>query len=274
MKLKKILAYSGGRQIWRILISDSDKLLIEERDINRKEAFFSLFDIRKGKKIWKDFQLDEKFWIGVEDIYKDVIIFHKFGKPDMPSHKELIAVGLEDKKPLWKSEQYEFLFIYDDRIYCRIKGFEKHNFVTLDYMTGAVTEELGDDYLKVNEFKALADRTDKFRGYLYAEDKNFVALSDGAKVIIETVCSKYEVEGKTEVIETDGVLLFNFHYKNSSGLFTNIFFAFNTLPAKQIMSDTLTESANAFVPDSFFVRDGFLFLLKEKNSICIYLLKK
>ena len=275
MKLKKISAYSSKRQIWRLLISDTNKLLIEERDTVQKEAFFNLVDIASGKVLWKDFQLDEKFWVGVEALYKDVIIFHKFGKPDMPSHKEIIVHRISDGALIWKTDNYEYLFVHNDKIYCRIQGFEKHKFIALDYLTGNIIDDIGEDYLTVNEKKFEADSIDKFAGYVYAEDYNYAEnLTEKSKKTINKILVQYEAVGKIEAIKINDLLMFNFHYKNKNDRLTNRFWVIDELKGKELFNEILIEETNAFVPDSFFIKDDFLFLLKEKKYILTYLIIK
>lgn len=270
MKLKKILSYSNKRQIWRLLISKSNLLLVEERDTEKKEAYFNLVDIASGKVLWKNFQLDEKFWIGVEAIYNEVIVFHKFGKPDMPSHKEVIVYNLNDHSFIWKSDEYEFLFIHNDKIFCRIKGFEKHKFVTLNYLTGELIDDYGDDFLAVNEFKYASENSDKFAGYLYAEEFNIApSLSENSKAIINSIIGKFDVAGKVEALKVEDLIFFNFHYKNNAAL-TNRFIVYDENKGKEIINEVLISSTNAFVPDSFFIKDDFLFILKEKASVLIF----
>lgn len=273
MKLKKITSYTNKRNIWRLLISENNKLLVEERDVNKKEAFFNLVDIAKGKVLWKDFQFDEKFWIGVEAIYKDVIIFHKFGKPDMPGHKEVIVYSLVEKEFLWKTDEFGFFFVHDNKILCIRKGFDKHKYVALDYKTGLLTDDYEDDFITVNELKLASNLNNSFSGYSYAGD--FSSIDDtnnGIKEVINNVGSGYDVTGKIEVLIFHDYILFNFHHKNKNNTLTNRFFAFDGIKKKKLMEEVLNESTNAVVPDSFFMKDNFLFLLKEKNAILIYTL--
>ena len=98
MEIKKLYSYKSEKQIWRILISGSDKLILETRDLNTKEVFFNCLFIENGKSIFSNLQLDEKCWIGIEDIYKGIIFFHYFPKPDMPHHKGIIAFDITAQK--------------------------------------------------------------------------------------------------------------------------------------------------------------------------------
>ena len=111
MKIKKIYSFSDKKQIWRLLLSDSDKLIIETRDTDKKEVYFHCLDLFSGKKIFKNFQPDEKYWVSIEGIHDDVIFFHKYAKPDMPGHRFIQAYDINTKSVLWESDKYIFMFI-------------------------------------------------------------------------------------------------------------------------------------------------------------------
>ena len=98
-----------------MLPTSTGKLIIEERDIENKEVFFNCIDISTGERIFSDFQLDEKFWVGIEAIDEDVIYFHKFMKPDMPGHQGIIAFDINSESILWENSEYSFLFVVDKK---------------------------------------------------------------------------------------------------------------------------------------------------------------
>ncbi|MCZ7614113.1 MAG: DUF4905 domain-containing protein [Ignavibacteriaceae bacterium] len=98
MKLKKKYRFDNKRQIWRIIPTNSGKLIIEERESEQKQVYFHCIELTSGKKILQDFQLDDKFWVGIESVKDDYIYFHKFAKPDMPKHKGIFAFDIKTKK--------------------------------------------------------------------------------------------------------------------------------------------------------------------------------
>ena len=102
MKIKKKYSFTNKRQIFKVLPTDSGKIVIEERDIEKKQAYFNCLRIDSGKKIFKSLQLDEKFWIGIDTIHKDIIYFHKFVKPDLPQHNGIIAFDINSEKTIWE----------------------------------------------------------------------------------------------------------------------------------------------------------------------------
>ena len=171
-KIKKAYNYSRGRQIWRLIPDNNNKLIIEERDTSTKEVFFNCLDINSGKKIFHDFQLDEKYWIGIETIYNDIIIFHKYASRDMPEHDEIIAFDINSKKILWQNNDYIFLFICNDKIYCYRNKFEGRDFFSLDFKTGTLLESLGYESKPVNSLRENAFNPVNAGGYLFPEPYN------------------------------------------------------------------------------------------------------
>ena len=273
MPVKKLYSFTNKRQIWRIIPTASGKLIIEERDIEKREAFFSCIDIKSGKKIFSSFQLEEKFWIGIEKVYKDIIFFHKFRKPDMPRHLGIIAFDILKQKILWKNEDYIFLFIYNDDLFCYKEKFEGRDYFKLNYETG----EFIKDSDIANEVIALKDKSDgKFEGYHFT--KQFIPETESneeLKKILSEERNQNLVSGKIDYILLQNLLVFSFHQILSSGNeMRNIFKAVDIDNGKVIFEEELNRGVKNFVPDSFFIKDDLLFLLKEKTELLVCSIKK
>ncbi len=139
-KIKKLFSYDRGRQIFRLIPTETGKLLIEERDRNIKEAFFNVLIFIRGKKIFTDLQFDEKYWIGIESIYKDVILFHRFERPDLPNHKGIIAYDIKSQTVLWENLN-SFLYAGDDKIVFMTFESGIKGLVAVDYLSGELIED-------------------------------------------------------------------------------------------------------------------------------------
>ena len=111
MKLKKSYRFDNKRQIWRIIPTNNGKLIIEERETEKKLAYFHCLELDSGKKILSNFQLDDTFWVGVEAVQDNIIFFHKFAKPDMPKHRGIFAYDFMKKEFLWTNPELIFLFL-------------------------------------------------------------------------------------------------------------------------------------------------------------------
>lgn len=271
MKLKHKYTFTNGRQLWRILISDTGKLIVEDRDVEKKLAFFSCLDSESGRKIFRNFQLEEKFWVGIETIYKDIIYFHKYAKPDMPQHKEIIAWDISSQKILWHNDEYAFLFAHNDKVYGFKPKFEGRSYVSFDYLTGEELEDLGTDSERINSIRYSINEDEKYRAYRFPEQfRNETAKDIETKEIINEFVDVAAVKGNVEYVRFGDVLIFNYYSRNQDGRLTNKFTAADVKSKKSLLGLELNSNANAFVPDSFFMKDNLLFLLKEKRELMVY----
>ena len=271
MKIKKNYLYDNRKQIWRLIPTDTKKLVVEERDIEKKQVYFSCIHSETGKKIFKNFQLDEKFWIGIETIYKDVIYFHKFVKPDMPQHKGIIAFDLNKQKVLWQNDEQNFLFVYDDKLYCYKQNFESRNYFILNYATGQIAEDIGGTVEKINELRKKAKNSDDYSSYHFPQTFYPQSQIDGRiNHTLSNLRNERVISGKIEYIGLNNLLLLNFHEAAEAGFLRNVFKAVDLSTGKYILEEVLMSKTTAYVPDSFFVKDDLLFLLIEKTRLGVY----
>ena len=224
MKIKKKYTHDNGRPIWRILPTETGKLIIEEREKDNKQVYFNCLNIESGKKIFKNFQLEEKFWIGIEALYNDVIYFHKFVKPDMPQHVGIIAMDLNEKKILWENVNNSFLFIWKEKVYAYQQMFEGRKYFSIDYKTGNLLEDFGDDAGKINELKKELDESDAYAGYHFPISYNSnISTPANLKEIFQKLRIDFTFSGNIEYVLKNNLLLFNFHIVNSEGNLINRF---------------------------------------------------
>ena len=273
MKLNKKYSFSDGNQLWRIIPDEKDKLLIETRDIEKKEVFFNYLHIETGKKIFYGFQLEEKFWIGIEAIRGNLIIFHKFAKPDMPGHKGIIVYDTAYLKVAWETDEYAFLFSTPEKVYCFKQKFEGRDFLALDINTGKIEENLGNDFKKVNLLRQKAEEAKDYSSYKFPEifEENITDLKISEN--ISKIINGAEKEGPVEFIKYDEHLFLNYHLnKGSSGL-RNIFKVVELQSSREIKNLILNNNVNAYAPDSFFIKDDLLFTLVEKTELVVYKLE-
>jgi hypothetical protein len=275
MKLKKLYKHDNKKQIWRILPTINNKIVIEERDAKTKEVFFSCLDIESGKKIFKDFQLEEKSWIGIESIDKDVIFFHTYGKPDMPAHKSIIAFDILSQSILWQNDSYVFSFVYEEKVYCYQQRFESRVFFALDYLTGNVLEDFGNDASTINKLKEESDAKFWEQNYLFPEyfNRNNSAEMDYQKFLKDILTEKV-IKGEISYLNYEGILLFNYHEVAKNNTYTNIFTVVDLIKNKILFEETLDKNLVNLMPESFFVKDNFLFLIVDKTKLFVYQIKK
>lgn len=270
MKIKKKYSYSDGNQVWRIKLTDTDKLLIETRDTEKMEAYFHCFHLTNGKTIFTNQQMNEKYWLGIEAIHNDVILFHKFAKPDMPGHKGIFAFDINTQKVFWENENYSYLFILEGKIYSYKEIFEGRMFFTLNIQTGELIEDLGDNPPNINDLKDIADAEFDYTDYKFPEFHYGTSSNSIIDDMINSETEKLSLVGNIEFVQYGDFLLCNYHSNSNNKGLTNTFVVFNLKNRKRIFKEILNINLNAFAPDSFFVYNNLLVLMKEKTRVVVY----
>lgn len=275
MKLKKLYKHHNEKQIWRILPTTNNKVVLEERDAKTKEVFFSCLDIASGNKIFSELQFEEKNWIGIESIYNDLIYFHVYRKPDMPTHKSIIAFDILTQKTLWQNENYVFAFVYNDKVFCYQQRFESRVFFALDYLTGNIVEDYGIEVTSINQIREKADEEFWKQNYLFPE--NFIRSKIGNEEYqkyLQQILTNNVVKGEVSFIKIKDLLLFNFHEVSKTNTLTNIFSAVDLSKNKILLKEILDKNLVNLMPESFFVKDNFLFLIVDKTKLLVYQIKE
>jgi len=129
----------GGKKIWRLL-AGNEILVTEMRDIDKKTAEFVGIDIRSGLLLWKNDQIEEKWWVTLNLIYRDVVLLQQFSRPDMPTSGRIFALDLRTGELLWKNYEVSFANAAGDTIYCVKKSYSSETTIGLDFRSGIVRE--------------------------------------------------------------------------------------------------------------------------------------
>ncbi|MCF8260057.1 MAG: DUF4905 domain-containing protein [Melioribacteraceae bacterium] len=262
--------FTNSKQIFRILISGNDNLLIETRDVQNKIASFHCLDVATGKPIFRDLELEEKYWVGVDAFYNNIILFHKFEQPTLPKHKGIFAYDITSKNFIWQNENDSFLFLLENKIYCFKQRFEGREFYTLDIQTGSVLDELGTDFERINELRNQSIEQEDFSNYFYPENYLQIDLESQAEEVIKTIMQKNSIFGDLEILQMENNLFINYHHKFQGDRLNNTFTAFDLSKMKFVYTDIINTNLNAFAPDSFFVYKSTLLLLKEKTELMAF----
>ena len=274
MKLKKLYKHYNGKQIWRILPTSSSKVVIEEREIETKEVFFSCLEINSGEKLFNEFQFDEKNWIGIESIYKDIIFFHAYRKPDMPAHKSIIAFDIHSKSVLWQNDDYVFSFINDDKVFCYQQRFESRVFFALDYLTGNAVDDFGSDTAKLQQPREEADNEFENQNYLFPEYfRHTNVVSEEFQKHLQQFLTNNVIKGDISYLKVVDLLMYSYHQVSKNNTLDNIFASFDLRKNKILLKVTLDKNLVNLIPESFFVKDNFLFLIVDKTKLFVYQIK-
>ena len=268
-KIKKQYSFTNNRQIWRLIPADNNKLIIEERNKDNKEVFFNCLEILNGKILFRNFQLEDKFWVGIETVYKDIIFFHNFLNPEMPIHTGITAFNINSKEIIWKVEEYNFLFIKNDKVYAYKNKFDGREFLVYDYKSGEIVEDLGNNSTIVNNLRKEGIDKNDYEDYLFPQTIESSPIYSFTEIINELRMDKI-IKGDINYIEVNGLIFMNFHEFISEEKLMNIFRIVEIASKKVILEEIIDRETKLLIPESFFIIGNLVFLIKEKVKLIVY----
>ncbi len=267
--LRPYYTYNAGNKIWRLLLSDSMKLLVEERDEKKKNVVFKLIDIKAGKTVIDDIRFEENQWLGVDQLTDQYIFFHTYIKPDLPHHTGIFLYDINQEKLVLRDDAKIFGFFYKNRLYYSSKGtFERDYFMRfLD--GGNLSEEKKIEEEEFNRIQEEKGRDELSADYLFPEviNPSDEALLRGLK---ENRIAIEKTEGNIEHIRFSDLLIFTFHYKTGIDYFNCELIIFDIKKNKTLSRQVLGENIKSLFFDSFFMKESYLFVLKGKTQIIVF----
>ena|SRR3989337_689454 len=268
--IKKNYSFKSKRNIWRLIPSESGYILIEERNMDSKEVFFNCIKTSDGKILFKNFQLEEKYWIGIKNVYKDIIFFHKFRKPDMPGHKGIYAFDILNRKLIWQNDDLTFLLAKDDKVYAYQTTFEGRQYFILDYLTGEITSDLGSEFDEINKLREESMQNDFSNDFLFPRIFNQIDENSDTGNIFTRLLADRKISGSINWIKLNNYLMFNYHEENADGTLNNYFEVFDISKEKVILNEILNSNSTKLAFESFFIMNNLLFLMVEKTKLVVY----
>lgn len=268
-RIQKLFSFNQGRNIWRIILTDLNQIVIEERDIQNKEVFFSCINRITGEFYWKDKSfLNEKFWIGIEATKSRYLVLHQFEKPDMPNHKKIINVDLITGEILWVNDDLTYYDMDEDFIYGFAPKFEDKEFYQLSIEDGTIKNNLGNEEQSKPVLNSISEKD--YSRYTFTEMMSESTSSNEVKELATKIIGENFYFNFCEYIDKGNILIFNYYDKIAPQSLINRLAIYDKSEGKPILIETLNSSTPAPLPDSFFMYDDDLYFVKDKIELVAY----
>lgn len=256
--------------IWRISPNHQNCIITEVRNITEKIVSFHCVNATTGQLRWDNLQLSQKWWIGIEGIFGDVLILHEYERPDLPAHKKIIAIDLNTGKIIWSND--ELVFISSDNYYILAKKitFNSTQYLKLNLLTGELICELDE-----NEFRTTSEELKKQELIYYRIPLEY-SIDQLPNVTVQKFVQLHNK--KSDIVEPIEVFTYLENDLNVVGYSRNISNNISTpmydeyidvlgKNAKNIYSDKIVSGVNMpFIP-KYFVKNNFLYYIKDKTIL-------
>ena len=270
-QLNPAWSYTTSGVLWRLLFSETDFIIGEDRDTEKKTVSFFCLNAANGDLLWKNDSYGEAWWIGIEGVVHDKVFLHGFKKPDMPEHAKIIAVDLGTGRELWRNNDYAFLCATQESVLGFRDMFERRLYYELDPLSGEFLRELQEPPADLYEKKNASNGRNNF---LFPEALN---INTAEYPLLAPMMSKHcelsAVKGAVEYVRCGGKVVFNYHsvfkrdeQKNIDDLQNNLCVV-DESTGNRIYADIVNSSTPSPVPDSFFVDETIVYYIKNKHTL-------
>ena len=272
--LKPEWIFNQKGNLWKFIFGGNNFIAGETRDIENKILYFFSISIKDGKRHMSDFLFEEgNYWVSVEGASSRILYLNRFEKPELPYHKNIIALDILTGRKLWENDEYQYFFSTEDKLFGIKQKFQSTEISEIDIRNGKTDKIfLDDEYPALLDLKRKSDH-DLYNEYNdYPRSFNQFPPDSYLKDIIKSEIRN--CEGGTEYLIKGNNLLFNYYKESNLNIkdisrkyYTNTFCIFDITSGKKIYNDILNLQSGYNVPDNFFSRNEFIYYLREKKDL-------
>jgi hypothetical protein len=270
--LKSAWEFQPGGIIWRILFSPQNTIVGETRDQEIKSTKFFCVDARTGKSIWNEIEFDEPWWIGIEAVYDKWIILHRFARPDMPEHRGIYTIELATGKLLWRNDDLTYWFVHDQKLYAYKYIFEKRIGYEIDIETGSILHEYSENLDDLHELRKTAQKintetqADLIFPELFINTRNDLTV----ETIVRQITAKNALQDSIEILLQNKILFVSYYQReeeSEDSTLRNVLTMYDTQKERTLFTEVLMHNMRIPSPDTFFVKDTFVYFVKNQRIL-------
>lgn len=271
-RLKPEWTYSADGMLWRLFCAEGGRIVGESRDQERKTASFFCLEEISGLPLWRNLQLEEAWWVGIEAVMGDMLILHTYAKPDMPQHRGIRAFDVASGTPRWRNDESTFWFGVRDRIYGYRDLFEKRVGHEIDLKTGALLRTFEESLQELNELREQASEIQDRSGLVLPEPFDRESASPKIQSLFDRALRGAAPTGGVDVVMEKDVVAFSFYLpaqneRKERPTVENHLCVFRLPGGSRLFSEVINENLAFPVPDTFFIRGQRLLFLKNQQSL-------
>ena len=259
-----------GATLWKLEVTREGRLVGEARDLEAKRMSLFGVDLEEGTLLFNRVELDESWWVALDAVVGEIAIAHHYPKPDMPSMLGATAIDASDGTVLWHDETLRVVCGTSEILLAERGGpTVKNDFVFIDARTGAVIETADDE--RAGVFAGACDDSSRWSGWASAEPMD--ESSDGARAMLALLDRTLEERRGTPEIATHGRFTVISTYARSrrsadamlQGQLDNVLLVIDE--GRIAFRETIASGLLAATTDSFFLRNGILYFIRNGRTL-------
>lgn len=241
--------------VWNIVAHPARPVLIvESRDEESKTVRFSAYNIGTDSFLWRDFELEERWWVSVSAFAGDVVLFTVYLDKQNPDRKSVVAIDHLTRKILWWRNNFAFSGVTSNIV----QGADAQagmKFLSLNLRTGEPLEN--------------SEELPGEENFLLRRPLQYLEETVHFETVAQFLKTRLGVRAVSaiEYLEIDGFVVISFY--TDSGSLANYLIVIDHDGITHL-SEKIGEQLKGIGLDTFFLFAGYLIFVKNKRALVSY----
>lgn len=272
--LEPFWTYQSSGYIWRMLFSNDDYAVIENRIKETKTVNFSAVNLSDGKIIWRNFSLEEPWFVGLEAVHDNFVFLHGYFDPNLPEHQGIYCVNGKTGDLLWYDQNFSFFSYAEGILYVYKDDAAGRKYFSLEPVTGETVSEFGDDNseseTKRSEYPALEGYQDvQFAERMDVLNPQFADI----KTLLDKHSAKIDETIGIDYIDRGENIIFGVHHSGLKGNLCYTMLIVESRTAKVKLNELLADDLTGQAGDLFFLKSNRLISVKNRTILQVHSLE-
>lgn len=261
VKVQQLFHLTFGAPIWSMTLSDDARLLlISIRDEHAHEVTYQALDLQRGGLLWEGLSFEESWWTSLHACHNEVLVFSAQHDQQNPDNKSYFGLQLHTQELCWQLDDFHLHEVGNRGL---SGWYLQDEPGTLRYFDLATGEES-----KPKTLSLAADQQDhtkevQFPLHYTEESGHFDTFKRYLRHSIQA-----EPKGAIDYLELPRVVIMSGYVAMAKKL--ENFLLMLSAEGETLLYDTLGKELTGLAADTFFVCQGQLLYIKNKNELIGY----
>jgi hypothetical protein len=253
--------FDSGGTIWRIHPTDSEHIVGEVRDLEKKKTTFFSIDCQSGDVRWEKRSFVDDWWVGLECVGDGKVFLHGFVVPDLPGHMKIIAADLATGKELWENSDLTFDHIESGKVIAYRGSTGSRTFFALHSSSGDVIDSWNETGQA--EGSVRKETAPLFKDIIFPEmNRDF-----GDHPALLQLAKDRDPGSAFETLEVPPILVVSYCARRGDQEFRQELQVYNSRIDSFVYQDIQNDNTAGFTPDSFYAQNRMLYYVKERRNL-------
>lgn len=247
--------------IWKIHIdAHTDHVALELRDAQEWNTSFAWADLKNNTLHWKNFSLDENWWLAMVGVHNQMILLHKFPKAERPEPSGILALNAQNKSVQWHLPNHQIQDWQGEQLIALHKQANQEVvYQSIDLYSGKINY-LNDQYTRPEH-----QESTEFR-YPQQYQQGTAYFDTVANFLADIL--KHKILQTVDYLEFKNFIIINYFFQENKNIQNNLLILDSNV--RILLHEELIAQSQGIGLDSFFMYKDYLLFIKNKSQLEIF----